>query len=144
MPNEQDLLQGWLVGYLEADSELMGLVNGIAPEAVWGTLASPYVRVDYLDGEDLYVVGLSRVWLDSTFHVRAVEHWRGSGQPDRTTVNEIGARLEELLHDHEETTATLSVHSFREEPTPTPAVTEQNGELWLQSGGIYRLRAHAV
>ena len=76
--------------------------------------------------------------------MRGVLHWRGSGRPDRSEVDAIGARLDALLHDHEAITATHHFHSFREEPEPTPAVTEPNGELWLQSGGVYRVRASAL
>ena len=144
MASEQDLLADAIVTYLEADSELMGLVNGVAPEVKWGTLASPFVRLDYLDGDDLMVVGLHRVWTDATYHVRGVQQWRGSGQPDRTEINAIGARIDALLHDHEQTSATLTFASWREEPTPTPASVEGDGSLWLQSGGVYRFLAIAV
>jgi len=123
----------------------MGMLNGgIMPEVVEKTLADPLVRVDFLDGSDVYVIGLTRVWLDATYHVRGCVHWQGTGQPDRTEVNAIGAQLDVLLHNHEAATASLQVHSFREEPTPSPAQFEQNGELWLQSGGVYRIRAHAL
>lgn len=142
---EEDALTSWLVDYLEADATLMGMCNGsVSPEVVWDSNASPFVRVDRLDGEDLMVVGLFRVWTDTTYHVRGVQHWRGSGRPDRTDVNAIGARLDALLHKHEATTATHMIHSFREEPEPVPAVTEATGELWLQSGGIYRLRVQTL
>jgi hypothetical protein len=142
---EEDALATWLVDYLEADDTLMGMLNGsVAPEVTWDRNASPFVRVDRLDGEDLMVIGLHRVWVDTQWHVRGVEHWRGSGRPDRTDVNAIGARLDELLHDHEATTATIQVHSFRTEPEPMPAVTEPDGSLWLQAGGLYTLRASAI
>ena len=143
---EEDALTTWLVDYLEADTTLMAMLNGpIAPEVRWGTLASPFVKVDRLDGHDLMVIGLHRVWSDTTWHVRGVDHWTpGSGQPDRTEVNAIGARLDVLLHNHEAVTGTYQIHAFREEPEPTPAVTEANGELWLQSGGIYRMRVSAL
>lgn len=142
---EEDALTTWLVDYLEADTALMGMCNGaVAPEVFQDTTASPFVRVDRLSGEDLMVIGLFRVWADTTYHIRGVQHWRGSGRPDRTDVNAIGARLDALLHKHEVATATHQIHSFREEPEPTPAVTEANGELWLQSGGIYRLRVAAL
>jgi hypothetical protein len=145
----EDLLTDWLISYLEADTTLTAMLNGaegqtVAPEVIWDRLASPFVRIDRLDGDDLMVIGLHRIWSDTTYHVRGVQHWKGSGRPDRTDVNAIGARIDTLLHDHEETTATLEVHSFREEPEPLPAVTEANGELWLQSGGIFRLRARAL
>jgi hypothetical protein len=142
---EEDALTSWLVDYLEADTTLMSLCNGaVSPEVVWDSNASPFVRLDRLDGNDLMVIGLFRVWADTTYHIRGVQHWRGSGRPDRTEVNAIGARLDVLLHKHEAITATHQIHSFREEPEPTPAVTEANGELWLQSGGIYRLRVAAL
>jgi hypothetical protein len=110
----------------------------------WGTTAGPLVRVDRLDGEDLYVIGLYRVWVDTTYHIRVVQQWRGSGRPDRTDVNAAGDRLDELLHDHEAISGDYQFHVFREEPTPSPAVVEPGGELWLQSGGIFRVRANAA
>lgn len=142
---EEDAITEWLVDYLEADTTLMAMLEGqVSPEVIWDTNASPFVRVDRLDGEDLMVIGLHRVWADTTYHVRGVQHWRGSGRPDRTDVNAIGARLDVLLHDSEASTATHTIHGFREEPEPTPAVTEANGELWLQSGGVYRFRCSAL
>lgn len=142
---EEDALTDWIVDYLEADAALMALCNGlVSPEVFQDTTASPFVRVDRLDGNDLMVIGLYRVWTDTTYHIRGVFHWRGSGRPDRTDVNSIGARLDALLHDHEAATATHEIHSFREEAEPNPSVIEANGELWLQSGGIYRLRVHAL
>lgn len=146
---EEDALTDWIVSYLEADVTLTGMLNGdslgstVAPEGKWGTTASPFVRIDRLDGNDLIVIGLHRVWVDTTWHIRGVYHWRGTGRPDRLEINAIGARLDELLHNHEASTATHHIHSFREEPTPTPAITEA-GDLWLQSGGIYRMRVSVV
>jgi hypothetical protein len=143
--NEEDALTEYIVDYLSADTTLMAMLNGeIAPEVVWDSNASPFVRVDRLDGNDLMVIGLTRVWVDTSWHIRGVFHWRGSGRPDRTEVNAIGARLDALLHDHEASTTTMQMHSFREEPEPTPAVTEANGELWLQAGGIYRMRLSSL
>jgi hypothetical protein len=138
----EDAVSEWLVSYLGSDGELMGMLNGdIAPEVRPGSFASPMVRIDYLDGSDLNAVGAQRVWADSTYHIRGAYHWQGGGRPDRTEVNAIGARLDELLHDHAEFTATLEIESFREEPEPQPAVLEPDGRLWLQSGGVYRIRA---
>jgi hypothetical protein len=139
----EDLALDWLVGYLEADTTLSGLINGVVPEAVWGTLASPFVRIDRLEANDLMVIGMTRIWTDCLYHVRGCLHWRGQGQPDRTDVNQIGARIDQLLHGHEANTATVRLHAFREESTPDPAVID-GSELWLQSGGTYRLRATAV
>jgi hypothetical protein len=141
----EDAITEYLVDYLEADTELMGMMNGpVSPEVTWGTTAGPLVRVDRLDGEDLYVIGLYRVWVDTTYHIRVVQQWRGSGRPDRTDVNAAGERLDELLHDHEAISGDYQFHIFREEPTPSPAVVEPGGELWLQSGGIFRVRANAA
>ena len=140
----EDAITEYLVEYLEADSELMGMVSGVWPEVISGTAGGPLVRVDRLDGEDLNAVGLYRVWVDTTYHVRVVQQWRGSGRPDRTEVNAAGARLDTLLHDHEAVSGDYQFHVFREEPTPNPAVVEPGGELWLQSGGVYRVRANAA
>lgn len=141
----EDEITNWLVSYLGSDSTLTGMLQGdIAPDVSWGTNRSPYVRVDRLDGEPKVVIGLHRVWADTTYHVRGVIHWQGGGQPDRTDVDAIGQRIDELLHDHEEQTATIHVHSFEEESEPMPSVVDANGDLWLQSGGIYRIRASAV
>jgi hypothetical protein len=142
---EEDALTDWLIDYLEADTTLMSYCNGlVSPDVVWETNVSPFVRVDRLDGTDVMVIGLHRVWADTTYHIRGVYHWRGSGRPDRTDVNAIGARLDTLLHNHEVLTGTWQIHSFREEAEPTPSVFEPNGELWLQSGGVYRLRISAL
>jgi hypothetical protein len=143
---EEDALAEWLVGYLEADTTLMGMLNGhpsgaaVFPEVIPDQGKSPYVRVDFLDGEDLMVIGGHRVWVSSAYHIRGCFHWQGGGRPDRTDVNAIGNRLDTLLHFHEALTATHQIHGFREDPEPNPAVVEANGELWLQSGGVYRLR----
>lgn len=141
----EDAITEYLVSYLESDGTLMGMLNGdVSPEVFQDTTASPFVRVDRLDGSDLNAVGLYRVWVDTTYHIRGVFHWRGSGRPDRTDVNAIGARLDTLLHDHEAVSGAYQFHIFREEPTLTPAVVEPNGEVWLQSGGVYRIRANAA
>jgi hypothetical protein len=141
----EDAITEYLVDYLESDTELMGMLNGpVSPEVTWGTSGGPLVRVDRLDGEDLYVIGLYRVWVDTVYHIRVVQQWRGSGRPDRTDVNAAGARLDELLHDHEAISGDYQFHIFREEPTPSPAMVEPGGELWLQSGGVYRIRANAA
>lgn len=142
---EEDILTSYLVGYLEADTELMAMLNGgINAEVFTDTTASPFVRLERLDGNDLMVIGLARVWVDTAWHIWGALHWTGSGQPDRTDVNAIGARLDTLLHDHEAVTAYHHIHGFREEPEPSPLVTTQDGQTWLHSGGVYRLRVAAV
>ena len=144
MSNPEDLALTWIVDTLEADTTLTGMTNGdVAPEAIWSTNASPFVRVDRLEAVDLMVIGLHRVWTDCLYHVRGCFHWRGVGRPDRTEVDQIGARIDALLHGTEASTADLWVHSFREEACPDPAVLD-GADLWLQSGGLYRVRAQAV
>lgn len=140
--NEEVSAQNYLISYLTADTTLMGMVNGVALRTTWGTLRAPFVKIDRQDAEDLMVVGLARVWADMTFLVRGIDHWRGSGLPDWTTVGLIADRLDALLHDHEQVTASLRVHSFREESFTDETV--EAGDLWLHAGGIYRLRAQAV
>jgi hypothetical protein len=142
--NPEDAALDWIVTYLEADAELMSMVSGIAPEVRWGRLASPLVRVDFLGGEDLMVIGLHRIWTNCLFNVRGALHWTGSGQPDRTEVNAIGARLDALLHDAEFQSADLEIHSFREEGLPSLSDVTAQGELWLLSGGLYRMRPRVL
>jgi hypothetical protein len=119
------------LGGYDADGDAEG---DIAPEVRWGSLKSPFVRIDFLGGTDLLTVGLNRIWGDMTYHVYGAFHWKGSGRPDRTEVNAIGDRLDQLLHGHAETTALVDIHSFREESEPTPAVPDGES-VWLQSGG---------
>lgn len=140
--NEEAAAQNYLVTYLSADATLMGLVNGVTLRTSWGTLNAPFVKIDRQDGEDLMVVGLARVWADLSFLVRGIDHWRGSGLPDWTTVQAISDRLDTLLHDHEGGDGTVTVHSFREESFTDETV--EGGDLWLHAGGVYRLRARAA
>jgi hypothetical protein len=140
--NEEALAQDYLVALLEADAELMATANAVTLSVRWARLPSPFVKVDRLSSSDLMVIGLHRIWDDLTFLVRAVHHWEGSGAPDWTTVNDLAHRVDELLHDHEAQTADIEVHSFREESF-TDALVE-NGELWLHSGGIYRVRCRSL
>ena len=158
---QEDAITEWLVGYLAADAALMALCDGeVTPEVTWDANAAPFVRVDRLEADDLMVIGLFRVWTDCLYHVRGCDHMPAAAQvPDRTTVNAIGARIDALLHemiipsDDAAANALLvslggstssggfSIHSFREEGEPNPAQTERDGSVWLQSGGIYRIRA---
>ena len=140
---QEDAITEWLVAYLAADSALMGYCNGdVTPEVTWDANRAPFVRVDRLEANDLMVIGLYRVWTDCLYHVRGCDHVPAAAQvPDRSTVNAIGARIDALLHDREVSYGGFSIHSFREEGEPNPAQTEQDGSLWMQSGGLYRLRA---
>ncbi len=140
--NEAAAAGQYLVDLLEADATLGSYVNGVWRKSVPQSEPFPVVKIDRLDGEDLMVVGLYRVWADMTFLVRGVVHWRGSGQPDYTTVRAIGDRIDALLHDHEGADASVEVHSFREEPYDDETI--ESGDLFLHVGGVYRVRAKAV
>ena len=61
------------------------------------------------------VVNLFRVWADLTVLVRAAVENENRDQPDWTELRAIADRLDTLLHKHEENTATLQIHSYREE-----------------------------
>lgn len=88
------------------------------------------------------VVGLARVWNDLSYLVRGIDHWRGSGVPDWADVSAIADRVDALLHDHEGSDATVSVHVFREESFTDETI--EAGDLFLHAGGIYRVRARPV
>jgi hypothetical protein len=141
--NEEAACQQYLLDYLGADSTLNALLeSGVWLRSVPQSARFPVVKIDRQDAEDLYVVGLHRVWSNLSFLVRGIIHWEGSGQPDWTDVRAIGDRLDALLHDHEAVTSELQVHSFREEPFSDESV--ESGDLFLHVGGIYRVRARAV
>lgn len=148
MALSEDEITDWLVEYLSADSELTSMLNGYVAADVRGSQnPSPLVLVQRLDGSDVRVVGLHKIWTECVYHVRGAFHWQGSGPPDRAEINAIGARIQELLGDEEGfevLTGTIHVHGWREEPEPLPSFNDTTGDLWLQSGGIYRIRASAV
>lgn len=140
--NEGAAAQQYLVDYLTADATLAAMLGGgVWTDTVPQTASFPIVKVVRQDAADLMVVGLHRVWADLAFLVRGIVHWKGSGHPDWDQVRAIGDRIDTLLHDHEETTAELEVHSFREE-----SFTDETLEpdLFMHCGGIYRVRARAV
>jgi len=149
--NPEDAVTEYLVNYLSSDSTLMAMLESDIQTQVFSERTrAPFVRVEYLDGADLLTVGTHRVWADTTYHIRGADHWLGQGVPDRSTVNAIGARLDALLHSHSDQaatsdgTGTLTMHSVREDPEPIPATVEPDGTVWLQSGGVYRVRAQVT
>ena len=140
--NEQAAAQQYLLDYLTADATLVAMLEGgVWTDTIGQSVRFPVVKVVKQDAADLMVVGLHRVWADLTFLVRGIVHWTGSGHPDWTTVREIADRIDTLLHDHEETTAELEVHSFREEAFVDETLEP---DLFLHAGGFYRVRARAV
>ena len=141
--NEEAAAQDYLLSVLSADVALTSLLaagtQGVFLRSVPQSARFPVVKIDRQDADDLMVVGLNRVWADLTFLVRGVTHWTGRGVPDWTTVRAIADRLDTLLHAHTGTTATLEVHSFREESFTDETI--EGGDLFLHAGGIYRVRA---
>lgn len=140
--NEATAAGTYLVNTLEADTTLAALVSGVWRKSVPQSERFPVVKIDRLDSDDLYPVGLYRVWADLTFLVRGVVHWRGGGQPDWTEAQAIGDRIDAVLHDHEGADTVVSVHSFREEAFDDETI--ESGDLFLHCGGVYRVRAQAV
>ena len=140
--NEEAAVADYLVDYLEADAELMGMVNGVWLRSTPSDVATPLVKIDRQDAEDLMVVNLYRVWADLTFLVRAAVENTERGQPDWSEVRAIADRLDTLLHKHEANETNLEWHAFREESFTDETI--ESGKLYLHAGGIYRVRAHAV
>ena len=96
-----------------------------------------------LDRADSMVVGLHRIWADMTLLVRGVMQHADYGMAlDYTQIQPIADRIDTLLHDHEEVTASLAVHSFSEESYSDE--TLEGGKPYMHAGGIFRLRARAV
>jgi len=140
--NEEAAVADYLVDYLEADATLMGMVNGVWLRSTPSDVATPLVKIDRQDAEDLMVVNLYRVWADLTFLVRAAVENTERGQPDWSEVRAIADRLDTLLHKHEANETNLEWHAFREESFTDETI--ESGKLYLHAGGIYRVRAHAV
>jgi len=140
--NEEAAVADYIVSYLQADATLMAMINGIWLRSTPTDVATPLVKIDRQDAEDLMVVNLYRVWADLTFLVRAATENQERGQPDWSEVRAIADRLDTLLHKHEQNQTDLQWHSFREEPFTDETI--EDGKLYLHAGGIYRVRAHAL
>jgi hypothetical protein len=140
--NEEVLAQNYLTQYLGEDSTMSTLVNSVWLRSVPADELDPYVKIDRLDADDVMVINLHRVWADLTFLVRGITKVRDRGSVDWTDVGGIADRIDSLLHDHEDLTSTLEMHSFREESFTDETI--EGGNLWLHAGGIYRVRARAV
>ena len=140
--NEEAAVADSLVAYLEADDELMGMINGVWLRSTPTDVETPLVKIDRQDASDLMVVNLYRVWADLTFLVRAAVENHERDQPDWSEVRAIADRLDELLHKHEANESDLEWHAFREESFTDETV--ESGKLYLHAGGIYRIRCHAL
>src|SRR5262245_60743748 len=101
--NEEAAAQDYLKDYLGTDSTLSGLLlgeNKVYLRKAPKLAPTPYVKIDRLDSQDLYVVGLTRVWDDMTFLVRGIVGWDSPEQMEWTDARAIADRLDALLHDH--------------------------------------------
>lgn len=140
--NEEAAAQAYLREYLEADTTLMGsLSGGVWTRSVGISERFPIVKIDRDEAEDQLAFGANgptRVWADITYLIRAVIHWTGSGHPDWTVADELADQLDTLLHGHQAVTADLDMHIFRVETFTDETV--EDGDLFLQSGGMYRVR----
>jgi hypothetical protein len=142
--NEEAAALDYLVNYLSSDATLMSVANGVWTRSVPASAPMPAVKIDVMSRSDVEAIGLIRVWDDLAFLVRATaRNQTGQGEaPDWSDARTLGDRIDVLLHNHEEVTSQLQVHSFREESYTDETV--EGGDLYLHCGGIYRLRAHAV
>lgn len=140
--NEEAAALDYLVDYLTSDATLMDMISGVWVGVIPTEAPLPAVKIDKLDASDLMAVDLFRVWADLTFLVRGAIENHARGEQDWSELRLIADRLDVLLHKHEETTAELQVHSFREESFTDEELAD--GKLFLHAGGIYRLRAHAL
>lgn len=140
--NEEAAVADYLIDYLSSDATLAGMVNGFWLRSTPTDVATPLVKIDRQDAEDVMVVNLFRVYANCTFLIRAAVENQERGQPDWSEVRSIADRIDTLLHKHEANETDLEWHSYREESFTDETI--ESGKLYLHAGGIYRVRAHAV
>ena len=140
--NEEAAAADYLVDYLSADPTLQGLVNGVWLRSVPTDVATPLIKIDRQDAQDLNAVGVFRVWGDLSFLVRGAVENHERGQPDWSEVREISDRIDALLHDHEASTSEIEFSSWREESFTDETI--EDSKLYLHAGGVYRVLAHAI
>jgi hypothetical protein len=141
--NEEIATQVWLRDFLAADATLGALINSVWVHSVPKTEPLPVVKIDRQESEDIYVVGLYRVWDSLLYLVRGIVHWTGSGQQDWTTAQQIGDRLDVLLHKKEVVTSALELYCYREQ-SYTDEQVSGDGSTVMHCGGFYRIRTHAL
>lgn len=137
--NEEVAAQLAVKAYLEADSTLMGMLNGgIFYRFRLTNEAMPIVKIDRLDAEDLMVVNGHRVWTRLTYNIRGIT--RG---PDWADLQDIADRLDTLLHRRTYTDPVVGlIDIIRLEPFTDE--TDESGTYYLHAGGIYEFTAQAV
>ena len=75
--------------------------------------------------------------------MRGIVHWTGSGQQDWTLSQQIGDRLDVLLHKKETVASGLELYCYREQSYADEQVSA-DGTTVMHCGGLYRIRTHAL
>jgi hypothetical protein len=132
--NEAAETDAWLAGFLGADTNLMGQVNG----GVFSTFIGyekdrlPIVRYFLVEQDDLMVVEMHRVWSELVYQVEVV-----TTGPDSTAAVSIAQRLDELLHrvapGDVGSIAVLQIYRRQ----PLFRRTEEGGDEYIYAGGEY-------
>jgi hypothetical protein len=137
--NEEVATALWLRDYLASDADLSSSVQTFAIRSTRTTDPLPYIKVDILERRDVMVVNAGRVWVDLLFLVRGI-----TKGPDWTDVQTIAARVDTVLHRLQGSgDATIFIQEvFREEPFSDETI--EAGDLYVHSGGLYRIRAQAL
>lgn len=139
--NEEVAAQTLLKSTLEADSTLMGLVNGVALRSVSERLPTPFVKIDRQDASDLTVVGMARVWSELTYLVRGITSHEQD--PEWELVGAIANRIENVLQEATINGTTATVYCIRRLEPFTDETIESN-TLYKHAGGIYEMYAQAL
>jgi hypothetical protein len=140
--NEEVAAQLLLKDMLEADSTLMGMVNGIALRSVHESVAVPFVKIDRQDASDLMVINMTRVWSNLTYLVRGID-----AGPYWDDVQAIANRIDQVLHRGNGSNTTVSMYGIRRIETFTDETVEgppASRKLYVHAGGIYELYAQAL
>jgi len=139
--NEEVAAQLLLKATLEADSTLMGMVEGIALRSVSDRLPTPFVKIDRQDASDLTVVGMARVWSELTYLIRGItDHEQ---DPEWAVVGAIADRIENVLQEATINGTTATVYCIRRLEPFTDETIESN-TLYKHAGGIYEMYAQAL
>lgn len=132
--------RAWIFTTLTNDPTVAGLIGNRAYHGVAPAQAQyPFVVFQMLSaGNDLMTVGTARIWSAPLFIVKAV--CKGSStRPIEAIVN----RIDQLLHAGSgAVTNGVIVECVRERPFDLP--TNENGVVFQQLGGEYRVRVQQV
>ncbi len=128
-----------LEDYLNADSTLTGMVNGVFSTFIGlSSTPLPVVRFFQVEQDDLMNVWGARVWTTLVYQVEAIT--RG---PETEEAREIAQRIDELLHllRGEQFGNVLLEECFRRAPLFRKTV--ESGDPYVYAGGEYLLRVSA-